>query len=409
MIRRILLAAALAASPAMAMAQDRLPAPIAAVAEHEVVVTGVRLKDSEAALKACLARKCPPKEDIDATLAHVENEFVAGDYHAARRTLASSIGRNRRYGKQYPIDVSDLMRANSRIAAHLGEGDDFLFSANEVVRILKASLPADDYRVLGARIELANAYAKSRSIDLALDTYRDVTSSAHKLGLSNVEGVARLREAGLLWALTDANVSGYSEQMYRVIDSLITDTNPKLAPFALGARMIKAKMAARRGNTAAIDALLADYRHMISASTKAILLFSPSIKQNTAPAYRQAAGGETLSQMAMDDFENQWVDISFWVAPDGHVTDTGVLRQSGKLGDYWVKPILTSINGRRYAPLAMDPGQPGLLRIERYTFTSRWANNVTGTHMRTREPTPQIEMVDLTVEPANTNQAAPTK
>jgi hypothetical protein len=57
----------------------------------------------------------------------------------------------------------------------------------------------------------------------------------------------------------------------------------------------------------------------------------------------------------------------------------------------------------------MDPNQPGALRVERYSFTSRWANNVTGTHMRTREPTPQIEMVDLTVEQPSGSQAAPAK
>jgi len=403
---------AFAALPAIAAAQDRpvAPAPAAPVSPpRDVVVTGVRLKDTEAALKACIARKCPPKEDIDATMAHAENEFVAGDYHGARQTLLSSVGRNRRYGKQYPVDVSDLMRANSRVAVHLGEGDDYLFSANEVVRILKAGLPADDYRILGARVELADAYAKSRSIDLALDIYNDVVSRAHKLGLPGVEGYARLRQAGLLWALSEAGVVGYGDELRRAIDSLAAEKDPKLAAYAFGARLIKARIAARHGDAAAIDQMIADYRRTAPASTRTILLYSPEIKQNPASAYRQAAGGETLNQMAMDDFDNQWVDISFWVAPDGHVTDAGVLRQSSKLNEYWVKPIVTSINGRRYAPLSMASNQPGALRVERYTFTSRWANNVTGTHMRMREPTPQIEMVDLTVEPPSGNQAAPAK
>jgi hypothetical protein len=401
---------AFAALPAIAVAQDHAAAPAApASPPRDVVVTGVRLKDTEAALKACIARKCPPNEDIDATMAHAENEFVAGDYHGARQTLLSSVGRNRRYAKQYPIDVSDLMRANSRVAAHLGEGDDYLFSANEVVRILKSGLAPDDYRVLGARVELADAYAKSRDVDLALNTYRDVASRAHKLGLPGVEGYARLREVGLLGALSEANVSGYGDMLRRAIDSLVADRNPQLAAYAFGARLIRARIDARHGNASAIDQMIAEYRRTAPASTRTILLYSPPIVQNPASAARQAASGETLNQMAMDDFDNQWVDISFWVAPDGHVTDAGVLRQSSKLNDYWVKPIVTSVSGRRYAPLAMDPSQPGVLRVERYTFTSRWTNNVTGSHMRQREPTPQVEMVDLTVDPPSGTQTAPSK
>ena len=409
MIRPLFAMLALGAAPALAHAQQAPATATPAAPTRDVVVTGVRLKDTEAALRACIARKCPPKEDIDATIAHAENEFVAGDYHGARQTLQSSIGRNRRYGKQYPIDVSDLMRANSRVAVHLGEGDDYLFSANEVVRILKGGLPADDYRVLGARTELADAYAKSRRVDLALDTYKDVAARARKLGLPGVEGFARLREAALLYALNDADVPGYADEMRHAIDSLIAETDPRLAPFAFGARLIKVRIAAKHGDTAAIDRLMADYRRTAAASTRTILLFSPPIKQNEAQAARQAAGGETLNQMAMDDFDNQWVDISFWVALVGLVFVVGVLRQSGKLNDYWVKPIVTSINGRRYAPLAMDPSQPGVLRVERYTFAARWTNNVTGTHMRRREPTPQIEMVDLTVDPPSDKPAPATK
>ena len=400
---------AFAMLPLTAAAQERAAAPAPAPAPRDVLVTGVRLRDTDAALKACLARKCPPREDIDASLAHAENEFVAGDYHGARRTLLSSIGRNRRYSKQYPIDVSDLMRANSRIAVHLGEGNDYLYSANEVVRILKAGLPADDYRLLGARVELADAYAKSRSIDQALDIYRDVASRARALALPGVEGYARLREAVLLEALNEANISGYGDALRHAVDSLIADKNSQLAAYAFGARLIKARNAARRGNAAAIDQLIADYRRTAPASTRTILLYSPPIEQNPASAARQARSGETLNQMAMDDFDNQWVDISFWVAPDGHVTDAGVLRQSGKLNGYWVKPILQSINGRRYAPLAMDPTQPGVLRVERYTFTARWTNNVTGTHMREREPTPQVEMIDLTVDSPGEGKATPAK
>ncbi len=412
MIRRAFLSAALAALPVTAGAQEHAtPVVTPAAPVRDVVVTGVRLKDSEAALRACIARKCPPDQDIDATLGHAENQFVAGDYHAARQTLLSGISRDHRYARQYPVQVADLMRANARIAAHLGEGDSFLFSAIDVVRALKAGLPDDDYRVLVAQVELGDTYAKSRRVDEALDMYKQVTARARRLNLPVVEGYARLRAATLLYVLADANIGGYAQDAKRAIDALVAETDPRLSAFAFAARVLKARMAAKDGNNAAIDQLVADYRHMagVGAGGKPMLLYSPPLKQDLAKSARQFGGGETLNQMAMDDFDNQWVDISFWIAPDGHVTDADVLRQSSKLQDYWVKPILDSIGGRRYSALAIDPGQPGLLRVERYTFTSRWTNNVAGTHMRQREPTPQIEMLDLTVDPPATGQGTTVK
>src|SRR4051812_17699393 len=90
--------------------------------EQTIVVTGRSLQDTERALRECLARKCPPNEDIAASLAHAENLFVAGKYGDARRVTLAAVGRNHRYRKTYPIDVSGLYRANARIAAHLGEG-----------------------------------------------------------------------------------------------------------------------------------------------------------------------------------------------------------------------------------------------------------------------------------------------
>jgi hypothetical protein len=56
-----------------------------------IVVTGTSLAQTERNLRECLARRCPPDEDIAATLAHAENQFVAGDYAAARRTTKASL------------------------------------------------------------------------------------------------------------------------------------------------------------------------------------------------------------------------------------------------------------------------------------------------------------------------------
>ena len=53
--------------------------------EPSIVVTGRTIQDKKAGLAACLARNCPPDQDIDATLALAETQLVAGKYHDARR------------------------------------------------------------------------------------------------------------------------------------------------------------------------------------------------------------------------------------------------------------------------------------------------------------------------------------
>src|SRR6476620_1394204 len=141
-----------------------------------IVVTGVSLSQTERALRECLARKCPPTEDINASLAHADNLFVAGKYQDARRVTLASIGRNHRYRKTNPVDVSDLYRANSRIAAHLGEGRDYQWSTGEMHRILDSAFQKTDPRVIEADFELADMYASFGRTALA----RQVFEAAEK-------------------------------------------------------------------------------------------------------------------------------------------------------------------------------------------------------------------------------------
>ena len=56
-----------------------------------ITVTGQRLPDYRAALAACLARRCPPDQDVDATLALAEALFLQGEYGEARTAIRASI------------------------------------------------------------------------------------------------------------------------------------------------------------------------------------------------------------------------------------------------------------------------------------------------------------------------------
>ena len=88
-----------------------------------IVVTGERILDLRRNLATCIARQCPPNEDVDASLALAEGEFLIGDYDDAETTIRSSIDRNRRYRRIYPEPVADLYRSQARVQSHRGRDE----------------------------------------------------------------------------------------------------------------------------------------------------------------------------------------------------------------------------------------------------------------------------------------------
>ena len=362
----------------------------------DIVVTATSLKDARAALAACLARHCPPDQDIAATGVVAETEFVAGDYAAARTTLTRSVSRNKRYARAYPVPVSGLLRGNARIAAHLGETEAYFSSTLDMVSALKAGLPDTDTRVLDAKIELGDAFAKTGRIDDAVDQYQSVARRAHELTLPRTEGSALLRVATVNAAASDGRNDGRYQAAIKAADRLIESADPALAPYGQAAKLFKAQIAVKNGDPAAVDRLIATYRAMAATVKTPVLLFAPKIRLPELSG-REYSSGNALNKIATDNFDGQWVDISFEVDADGAVTNAALLRKSPTLAGDWVKPIVTAISGRRYAPL--DRGSPGFLRVERYSFTSSWTTN-TGSRVRVRSAVPRIEMLDLSLDPA---------
>ncbi|TPG54859.1 tetratricopeptide repeat protein [Sphingomonas glacialis] len=390
MVRLLWLLALTAATPAAA--QQAKPVPTTG---PDIVVTGASLKDAEAALARCLEQHCPPDRDIAATLAVAETQFVAGDYQAARTVMLKSIGRNQRHAKSYPVAVSDLLRAHSRVAAHLGEQGAYRSGALDVISALKAGMPETDPRVLDARIELADAYLKTGRSDGAIDLYQTVAHRAHDLQLAQVEGNALLRVAAAYMAMSQSRNDAFFSAALTACDKVMALHDPAAAPFVGAARLLKAKLAVKKGDPGAIDRLVDTYRTLAVDAKIPILLYAPKIQQPELSG-RETADGETLNKMAIGDFEGQWVDVGFEIDANGKTSDAEVLRQSPTLSGNWIKPILTAIAGRRYAPLAT--GRQAIPRVERYTYTAGWTT-MTGSRIRVRSPIPTIEILDLSRNP----------
>lgn len=369
------------------------------VVAQEIVVTGKSLKQTEADLRACLARKCPPDEDIKATLAHAENLFVSGDYKNSRATLKDSLGRNRKHGGAYPVPVSDLLRANGRIAEQMGEARDFQLSVLDMRDTLKKGFGENDFRTLVAQIEVGDSRAKLGFGDEAERIYKEVESKAIAANQPRVASFARLRQA-LQWrARFDDNPNAYNhDQLEKRLNQLINQPLEQSSDFVLAAEVIRAKADRKSGSSATTEALIRRFAEQ-GGATRPILLYAEPLQR--IDMQKGLAPGEpdlnTLNRLTALQSRGQWADIGFWIDANGRVTDIETLRSWGEKS--WLKPVIANIAKRVYAPLRKDGGTaPGFYMIERYTLTARFEDDNTGTRLRQREATPRVERIDLTPE-----------
>jgi hypothetical protein len=381
---------------ALALITADAPAATAAVPppkpESEIVVTGTPLRETEHALAECIARHCPADQDIEASLAHAENLFVAGRYKDARSVTRGALGRDGRFARQFPVQVADLYRANSRISIHLGEGTDFVYSTLAMKRALKAGLPESDYRMIGADLEIANMYASMFKIDDARRTFEKVEKEAVAIGRPDLAGIARVREAWM------DEITGDRGAAREALGRIAADRAPTNAIARFSALILLARLDRQEHKVDSSDALIAELKS--AAFPRPVLLFAPPLDL-PGPRIGQAnAGmfesGSVTRLMATDNFEDRWVDIGFWVTPAGKVDDAEIIRSHGNID--WTKALMRSVGGRIYSPVS----GAGSYRVERYTYTALWTD-FSGTRMRQRGPDPRVEYLDLTAEPVASN------
>jgi len=398
-MRRIALTAALvAASPALAQApQPRASAGTAPAPEQTVVVTGQRLADFRRALAECLARHCPTNEDVDATLTLAEAQFVSGDYEEARRTVRASIHRNHGQAASFPEPVSDLYRADTRVERHLGRDREAVLSVYQILGALRAGLPQEDHRHFTARLEIFEYLISTGQPERAQRELRQLQDAARAAGREDVAALAELRRLML-----EYRIAPYGSAKRRLIE-LSRSTDPGRWQLAYGARALLIRIYGSEGNQEGANALIAEMARDNDAPR--MLLFQPVyhlVQQMNAYA-DDARQREVLSQGLMTDnlterlvgpMDRQWIDVGFWVQPDGHVDDLQILRH-GTGGTDWSPPLLRAIQGRLYSR-----ADRATYRLERYTYTSELHNEgTTGSHIAARSPRARVEYLDLMANP----------
>lgn len=373
-MRAILLIALLGSSTAaLSQQSDSTPA-----ASGQIVVTGERISDLEAALSACIARNCPPNEDVDASLALAEGHFLNGDYDEAEDAIDGSLGRNRRHVRAYPEPVADLYRSQARVQSHRGRDTQALSSTYDILRSLRAGLPQEDHRHFTARFEIVQAEMRRGNLHGARRELRELAGEARQAGRDDVARRARMQELQLEFAAAPWNGAAFS-RLRRLAES----TDPGQRFERASARFFLARVYRSRGDIERSDAMLAGIPR--SDGDRRALLYAPPIRLARAEDMRSVLPG-----MNSDNFEDTWIDVGYWIEPGGRVSGVEVVR-AGANHD-WARPVLSSISDRRYEPSA---DQTPSYRLERYTYTSALGMR-TGSRLPMRVGQARVEYLDLT-------------
>lgn len=349
-----------------------------------IVVTGRRMRD---AYEKCLARQCPPEEEVDAAMNAASEDFAGGRYEAAKQTLLRTISRNKRYARRMPGRVSDLYATFADVAHH--EGDDLLFenATRSSVGVLRDNLGSSHPATLAASGRVGDMLVTLGQSKVADQSYRSAARDAVAAGDTRLAALLTIRRASL--ALANEDTRGAA----RLLDEAEAGSagDPRVGAVI---RVLRARALIQRGDQKGADALLAQAGAI--GDTPVLL---------SAPPYPPLDGGEGSSFLpngqldvsdknrggSNDPEDIRWADIGFWVRPDGTVADAEVLRPLK--GSEWARPLLKQVTGRRYVARTADG--PGSYRIERFTLRPSY-QVATGSHVRARRGTPELQVIDLT-------------
>lgn len=368
---------------ALVAAQSAQPAP-PQVEQNTIVVTAQRISDLRAALAACLARNCPPDEDVNATLALAEGEFLNGDYIQAEQSIRASISRNQRHAGRFPEPVADLWRSQARVQAHRGRDPQALRSTRNILSSLREGLPREDHRHFTARLEIIEVLIKSGDYRHARQELEGLADVARAAGREDVALATEMRVLRLDYAAGQ----GRRAPAVRRLRELAALTDPARLYESISARLFLSQIYRREGDTARADALLASIPP--SDGDRRTLVRAPRV---ILPGYAEDDFGDLVpvsgTPSLARNYERAWIDVGYWIEPEGHVSGVEVLREGA--GSGWAESLLNSIRGRVFSP-SRDGSQS--YRLERYTLTAPYVG-VSGTRLAARGR-PRIEFMDLT-------------
>jgi hypothetical protein len=357
------------------LAQTSVASPASA---DGILVIGHR---AEKELATCLARNCPPAEEVEASLQASVEQFADGRYVDARHTLQSAIRRNQKYAADLPGPVSSLYATLATVAEHEGDTRLWLTSARNNVLVLRRYVGKGNLATLREELSFGDSMVELGSPLAAEKAYATAQGRAIESGQPIIAAHAAFRRGWL------ALMRDHFSEAERYADQAVALAGANSRTMEDLRAILRVRIAARKGDAGAVDLLATRLRR--SATRPPQLLFAPPVEDiNLAPSD------------AMNTQVNPWhdsgirfADVGYWIRPNGRTAEAEVLRTSG-LGQ-WAPGILRQVRARRYVPLDVEPGDPGLYRIDRFTVRAGMGVPI-GTRIQQRTGNLTIHVIDLT-------------
>lgn len=352
----------------------------------EIVVSGKRLSD---AYQECVNRACPPLRDAQVSIAYAEQQFRDGAYVKARKTLAAAVARNKRYAATAPKPVAAIYEAYATVALHDGEMDVYRKAVAGQVGTLRRNLPPTDPAVVAVAFTTGDMWVMLNKGEAADSSYHAVEQRALAQGNATLAMLATLRRVGL------ASAQGYPDKAARLMAE--AEARPAAADPALrtGLQVVRLRLAARRTENGKVDQLVKEIGHDVS--TQPVLIWAPPYEPTAQASARDAAlKFDAIDPVAPTSGEFdpvKWVDIGFWIRPNGRTEQSEILRGSQSTG--WASYLLKQISGRRYTGVPSASGSSGVYRIERFTLRGTYIVPK-GSLVRRRAGPKELEVIDLT-------------
>lgn len=371
---------------AFLLAGQQAAAPPSA-AKADVVIIGNRMRD---ALEKCLARNCPPEEEVDAAMNAGAESFAAGRYREAKTILRRTISRNKQYGTRMPGRISDLHATYADVAEHEGDERAFRRATHDSIGVLRSALGPDHPTVLGVNVRVGDMWLKLGNAASADSAYRSAAEDADRAGHADLAAALTFRRAWLA-------VSRRDTPLARRLHARVERDYGSDPRFAGPLRVLEARIAIAKGNEGDVDKLVAALGD--AGVAKPLLVRQPPYPEfgpEMSSAISPAGGLDLAATRASDTSVNQgilWADIGFWVRPDGKPAEVEILRPMK--GGGWAKPLVKHIAARRYAPMKQVAGGIGTYRIERFTLRSAYGVPI-GSHIMGRAGRPRLQVIDLT-------------
>ncbi|MBB6505311.1 hypothetical protein F4693_002299 [Sphingomonas endophytica] len=351
-----------------------LLAQVAASSTSDVVVVGHR---AEKELAACLARNCPPAQEVEASLQASVEQFADGRYPDARRTLQRAIDRNKRHAAELPGPVSSLYATLATVAEHEGDAQLWKTASRNNLLTLREQLGATNVATMREELQFADDMVGQNMVVLADDTYAKIQHRAAAHGHPDLGASAAFRRAWLALA------RDRSRDALRFADEAVTLAGPANNLMAQLREIVRTRVAIRKGDDGAVDALAARVRQTSDAPP--VLLYAPPVEDINPP--------RAIVTLMQNDRAIRYADIGYWIRPDGRIADAEVLRTNG-LGQ-WSPVLLRQVRARRYVPPRLTDGQPGLYRIDRFTVRATIGTPI-GTRITQRTGRLSVHVIDLT-------------